>query len=106
MTVAEASPSALGEGRVRVSGFAETCDPHPALRATLSQWERDRPVNHSHLHRPPLQCGCVVRNIGRGLRRLHGLIGNGYMENCSRRIPIQYFSRLLMGLRFKSSSVS
>jgi hypothetical protein len=32
-------------GRVRVSGFAETCDPHPALRATLSQWERDTPVN-------------------------------------------------------------
>jgi len=25
---------------VRVSRFDETCDPHPALRAALSQWER------------------------------------------------------------------
>src|SRR5579862_3467151 len=27
--------------RVRVSRFDETCDPHPALRASLSQRERD-----------------------------------------------------------------
>jgi len=33
-------PLPLGEGRVRVSVFAETCDPHPALRADLSQRER------------------------------------------------------------------
>jgi len=32
----------LGEGRVRVPRFAKTCDPHPALRADLSQRERDR----------------------------------------------------------------
>jgi N-acetylglucosaminyl-diphospho-decaprenol L-rhamnosyltransferase len=33
-------PLPLGEGRVRVSGFGETRDPHPALRADLSQRER------------------------------------------------------------------
>src|SRR5581483_4574086 len=33
-------PLPLGEGRVRVSRFAKTCDPHPALRAALSQRER------------------------------------------------------------------
>src|ERR1051326_5412260 len=35
----------LGEGRVRGSGFAHTCDPHPArkpagFRAALSLWQR------------------------------------------------------------------
>src|SRR5262249_40452717 len=45
--------SLLGEGRVRVSGFAKTCDPHPArqpadCRAALSQRERDY---SSSLHR-------------------------------------------------------
>ena len=34
-------PLPLGEGRVRVSKFEETCDPHPALPAALSQGERD-----------------------------------------------------------------
>ena len=33
-------PLPLGEGRVRVSRFGETCDLHPALRAALSQRER------------------------------------------------------------------
>ena len=32
---------------MRVSGFARTCDPHPALRATLSQRERD-PISRMH----------------------------------------------------------
>ncbi len=35
-------PLPLGEGRVRVSRFGETCDPHPALRAVLSQRERNQ----------------------------------------------------------------
>src|ERR1051326_400821 len=34
-------PLPLREGRVRVSGFADSCDPHPALGAALSQRERD-----------------------------------------------------------------
>jgi len=34
-------PLPLGEGRVRVSRFEKTCYPHPALRAALSQRERD-----------------------------------------------------------------
>jgi CubicO group peptidase (beta-lactamase class C family) len=36
-------PLPLGEGRVRVSGFEPNCDPHPALRAALSQGERVKP---------------------------------------------------------------
>jgi len=36
-------PLPLGDGRVRVSRFEKTCDPHPALRAALSQRERDLP---------------------------------------------------------------
>jgi len=34
------APLPLGEGRVKVSRFVEACDPHPALRAVLSQRER------------------------------------------------------------------
>src|SRR5262249_9226434 len=46
-------PLPLGEGRVRVSRFDQTYDPHPALRAALSQRERD-----SHLSRiPPCRPG-------------------------------------------------
>jgi ATP phosphoribosyltransferase len=53
------NPFPLGEGRVRVSGFDETfltccaplrsCDPHPALRATLSQ--RERVLEFRHLRK-------------------------------------------------------
>ena len=38
---ASQNPLPLGEGSVRVSGVDETCDPHPALCAALSQGERD-----------------------------------------------------------------
>jgi hypothetical protein len=44
----EIHPLPLGEGRVRVSGFAHTCDPHPprqpaGCRGALSQRERASP---------------------------------------------------------------
>ena len=44
--ITKSCPLPLGEGRVRISRFDETCDPHPALRATLSQRERDSIASH------------------------------------------------------------
>src|SRR5206468_10830943 len=50
--VAEDPPSPSGRGQGEGSRFDETCDPHPALRAVLSQRERERrPILHSSIDR-------------------------------------------------------
>src|SRR5262245_25823493 len=47
--IAEGSPSPSGRGQGEGSRFDGTRDPHAALRALLSQRERERPPIHSHV---------------------------------------------------------
>ena len=55
------------EGRVRVSGFEQNCDPQPALRAALSQSERDM---------PRIMTDLSLSEVVQHLRRCRAYVGN------------------------------